>query len=270
MTKKYYLKALRPLLDLRHAPPPLLAIVNGDSIEEFVKYVFDSRGMWLVISSELSDGQIEQFTDYSPDELTFHKLDDYGEYLWGLADGQPLLPVPCTANELLAQAGRDRLDIIARIQIVGPENKRLMAEWMATLKIQNPDAAELAEIVLKAGAYPETMTAEALAPMSSQAQSQPSPLTTNDIAFNFAGLYWDEKKWKRNLGNKPLWLDGCVAIPGKQGGNATRWNPVSIGAALINKGHTQARSVRAAFQKKELLKPWLDAWKTYEAEYLDT
>ena len=97
----------------------------------------------------------------------------------------------------------------------------------------------------------------------------PTPLTTGDIAYCFAGLRWDESAWKKPLGDKPKWLLRCVAIPGQQGVSETRWNPVLIGAELVQQGHVKARSVRAKFQTVDLLSPWLDDWKTYEADNLD-
>lgn len=97
----------------------------------------------------------------------------------------------------------------------------------------------------------------------------PHPVTTGDIAFAFDGLRWTELQWRKTLGNKPKWLAQCVAIPGQQGVSETRWNPVLIGAALVEKGVSQ-RSVRARFQTKPQLQPWLDSWRTHEATYLDT
>lgn len=98
----------------------------------------------------------------------------------------------------------------------------------------------------------------------------PEPLTTSDIAYCFAGLRWDEQGWKKPLGDKPKWLLSCIAIPGKRGVHETRWNPVLIGAALVQSGHAKPNSVRARFQSKSQLSAWLEAWKTYEADYLDT
>ena len=95
-------------------------------------------------------------------------------------------------------------------------------------------------------------------------------LTTGDIAFCFDGLRWSEQEWRKPLGDKPKWLQACVHTPGQRGVFETRWNPVSIGAALVRDGHAPAKSVRARFQTKDLLKPWLDTWKTYEADNLNT
>ena len=98
----------------------------------------------------------------------------------------------------------------------------------------------------------------------------PLPLTTGDIAFCFDGIRWNEQQWRKPLGDKPKWLQSCVAIPGQRGVSETRWNPVLIAAALVHDGHAQARSIRAKFQTKPLLKDWLEAWKTYEADNFGT
>ena len=101
--------------------------------------------------------------------------------------------------------------------------------------------------------------------------SDPLPVTTGDIAFAFDGLHgWSEEQWKKPLGDKPKWLAACVAIPGVRGVAETRWNPVLIGAALVHDWDTKPNSVRARFQTKPQLMPWLDAWKTYEADNIDT
>ena len=98
----------------------------------------------------------------------------------------------------------------------------------------------------------------------------PLPVSTGDIAHCFDGLHWNERTWKANLGKKPKWLISCVAIPGVQGVSETRWNPVLIGSALIQKG-VAARSIRAKFQTHSiLLADWVEAWKDHESEYLAT
>lgn len=102
------------------------------------------------------------------------------------------------------------------------------------------------------------------------AKAEPLPLTTGDIAFCFAGLRWrTEEEWKKPLGDKPRWLSACISIPGVQGVSETRWNPVLIGAALVNKGHSKPNSIRAKFQTMPQLAAWLEIWKTYEADYFD-
>jgi hypothetical protein len=101
--------------------------------------------------------------------------------------------------------------------------------------------------------------------------NSPLPVTTGDIAHAFDGLRgWNEAQWKKPLGDKPKWLVACIAIPGIQGVSETRWNPVLIGAALVRDGHAKVNSVRSRFQTRPQLMPWLDAWKTYEADNLAT
>jgi hypothetical protein len=57
--------------------------------------------------------------------------------------------------------------------------------------------------------------------------------------------------------------------PGLRGTLETRWDPVRLGAALITRKIANIRKIRALFQTKTMLQPWLEAWKTYEADYLD-
>lgn len=107
-------------------------------------------------------------------------------------------------------------------------------------------------------------------PVASGIGNGPLPLTTGDIAHCFDGIRWSEQQWRKPLGDKPKWLQNCVAIPGQRGVSETRWNPVLIAASLVSNGHSQARSVRARFQTRPQLQPWLDAWETYEADNIDT
>ena len=117
----------------------------------------------------------------------------------------------------------------------------------------------------------EARTEPQTAPVVAEsANNGPLPLTTGDIAFCFDGIRWNEQQWRKPLGNKPKWLQSCVAIPGQRGVSETRWNPVLIAAALVHDGHAQARSIRAKFQTKPQLKDWLEAWKTYEADNFGT
>lgn len=97
----------------------------------------------------------------------------------------------------------------------------------------------------------------------------PLPLTTGDLAYCFGGLRYNEEEWKKPLGDKPKWLRACIAIPGQRGVSETRWNPVFVAAALVKAGHIKANNARAKFQTKPMLMPWLEAWKTYEAEFID-
>jgi hypothetical protein len=107
-------------------------------------------------------------------------------------------------------------------------------------------------------------------PPSAAIADSPTSLTTSDVAHAFAGLHWPtETAWKKPLADKPKWLSACVVIPGSRGLSETRWNPVLIGDALVGRGLVKANRVRARFQTVERLKPWLDAWKTHEADSFD-
>ena len=96
--------------------------------------------------------------------------------------------------------------------------------------------------------------------------THPEPLTTGHIANCFAGLGWDERGWRKPLGDKPKWLQSCIKVEGRQGVRETAWNPVCIGAALHHQKGVAIRTVRARFQSHHLLKPWLESWQDYEAE----
>ncbi len=99
----------------------------------------------------------------------------------------------------------------------------------------------------------------------------PPPVATGDIAHAFDGLRgWNEKAWKDTLGSPPKWLEACIALRGERGKREHHWNPVFIGAALVDKGHARANNIRARFQTKPQLSAWLEAWKTYEADNCDT
>lgn len=119
----------------------------------------------------------------------------------------------------------------------------------------------------------EAMQAEpVVADSASTAPSDaPPPVATGDVAHAFDGLRgWSEKAWKDTLGSPPKWLDACIAIRGQRGVRETRWNPVLIGAVLVDKGHAKQNNIRARFQTRPQLQAWFEAWKTYEADNFDT
>lgn len=107
-------------------------------------------------------------------------------------------------------------------------------------------------------------------PQAAAAPAGPTPLTTGDLAFSFDGLRYSEARWKKPLGDRPKWLVAAIAVPGQRGVCETRWNPVFVGAELVRQGHVGVNSVRARFQTRPMLRPWLDAWNTYEADYLES
>ena len=129
---------------------------------------------------------------------------------------------------------------------------------------------EARRLVLRGDFLEEPPSATQDAELTDAQLKMPTPLTTSDIAHSFTGMRWSEEKWKKPLGDRPKWLAACVVIPGSRGVSETRWNPVLIGAALVRDGHAKPNSVRAKFQTMPLLQPWLDAWKTYEADNFDS
>ena len=101
--------------------------------------------------------------------------------------------------------------------------------------------------------------------------SGPAFIPTTEAAFSFANLNgWDEDKWKKNLGTPAKWLERCIAIRGERGKRETLWNPVLIGAALVSEKSCSSKNIRSKFQTVPYLAPWLDAWKTYQVEFVDT
>lgn len=187
--------------------------------------------------------------------------------------------LPLTACKHLAAAGRASWRTFDGFELVeGVLQRYTKGELVAG----EPDFETVPDDCRVVGYDVHALADEYTTPEANQAEPQaarvvvesgnngPLPLTTGDIAFCFDGIRWNEQQWRKPLGDKPKWLQSCVAIPGQRGVSETRWNPVLIAAALVHDGHAQARSIRAKFQTKPLLKDWLEAWKTYEADNFGT
>lgn len=164
--------------------------------------------------------------------------------------------------------GSEPIEPLSVEEISNLETQAAQAARSLAALSPEPQAQELRALAAKLNDLSEPQ-AEAPAGGVAGGDAAPPPLTTGDIAHYFAGLRWDETGWKKPLGDKPKWLEACIVIPGRRGVSETRWNPVLIAAALVQQGHASARNVRAKFQTQPQLIPWLDAWKTYEADYLD-
>lgn len=108
------------------------------------------------------------------------------------------------------------------------------------------------------------------APASKDEKIGPAPVTTLQVAQAFENLRgWNFESWKKNLSNKPNWLKACMVTEGARGKRQITWNPVLIGAALINQDTDQNR-IRARFMREgSPIAHWLQEWKDYEAEHLD-
>ena len=187
--------------------------------------------------------------------------------------------LPLSACQHLANAGRASWRTFDGFE---ERNGMLMRYTKGMLADDEPDYETVSADCRVVGYDVHALADEYTTPEANQAEPQaarvvvesgnngPLPLTTGDIAFCFDGIRWNEQQWRKPLGNKPKWLQSCVAIPGQRGVSETRWNPVLIAAALVHDGHAQARSIRAKFQTKPQLKDWLEAWKTYEADNFGT
>lgn len=187
--------------------------------------------------------------------------------------------LPLSACQHLANAGRASWRTFDGFD---ERNGILMRYTKGMLADDEPDFETVPDDCRVVGYDVHALADEYTTPEANQAEPQaarvvvesgnngPLPLTTGDIAFCFDGIRWNEQQWRKPLGDKPKWLQSCVAIPGQRGVSETRWNPVLIAAALVHDGHAQARSIRAKFQTKPLLKDWLEAWKTYEADNFGT
>jgi hypothetical protein len=94
-------------------------------------------------------------------------------------------------------------------------------------------------------------------------------LTTSEIAECFDGLHLQATEWKDLLGRNRKWLNEALAVSGQRGIREKQWNPVLLGGALVSKRYAKPNSVRARFQTRDSLRPFLDDWKTYEADHFD-
>lgn len=277
MSQKYYgvdvLLALFGAYAIAPQTEPYRWRVNfldfGDADDDLFAYLIDDKGAWLSFQDGLSESEL-RMTGYSSWELKKREVTSSGVCIWGLQNGAPLLPIPFTLAQLLEFEERAGRTLTARHQC-GDEIELHIQELMK----RNPNAAEIVR-ALVLNKMPETeLSAEPVSTAGvsddlKPAHDGPLPLTTGNIAFSFDGLHWTEQQWKKPLGDKPKWLQACIAIPGARGTSETHWYPVLIGAALVQQGHATVRNVRAKFQTVHLLKPWLDIWKTYESDNLDS
>lgn len=184
MTKTYGLKAIRALIPMAAEASPLLASYTpfGDDAEPWIaRYIVGSKGFWLQKNDRYghgygnqpppSTGEVEAMTGLNPDDLEAISLDGVG-YCWGLPGGSPLLPLPFTAKQFIdfdTRSGKLFSGAMERpvwqplpesecenaTDDSEPEGRDFQAEWIAELEATNPDAAELARIILS-GVVPES------------------------------------------------------------------------------------------------------------------
>lgn len=159
MTKTYRLNAIRPLMPMAREALPLLASfypLGGEPTSWLIRYIVDSEGFWLQVNDEygsnnspLSFHEFEGMTCFTQDDLEHSQLEGQG-YRWGLLGGKPILPLPFTAGQFL------EFDNITGG--AGRGSFPLSVEDLTKLEQVNPDAAELARIILS-GVVPTTEVA---------------------------------------------------------------------------------------------------------------
>lgn len=96
------------------------------------------------------------------------------------------------------------------------------------------------------------------------------PLETTQIASCFDGFKWSEDRWKKNLGNKPLWVRDSIVTNGIQGKSQIKWDPVEIGSVLVREKYATIDQVRKRFKNKIPLQPWLERWNCKVDSILDS
>ena len=177
---------------------------------------------------------------------------------WEIPPAMRALAGPAASDAKGEQEGKNLRGLDA-MRVPGDGGMSIGKQWLSN--DASPESQDAPTVAESADLVPE--------PDDRVRFAGPAPLTTSDIAFCFDGLHWDEARWKKPLGDKPKWLQACIAIPARRGVSETRWNPVLIGAALVHGERVGVRSVRGKFQTQPLLAEWLDAWKTYEADNFD-
>lgn len=139
MAKTYPLKALWPLLPFEVAPAPLQATLDAYG-GGLVKYAVNPDGIWLYsLADPLTASESENLTGFHPADLVPKQIDGVEGYFYALLGGAPLLPIPFTADQLIAFNERTA-GLIASCIERGSETDA----WIADLEKNNPDAAELA------------------------------------------------------------------------------------------------------------------------------
>ncbi len=100
--KTYQLKALWPLLNLQKASAPLLATLDAYG-GGLVKYAVNPDGIWLIEQSEhFTVDESEALPGFHPADLVPKVVDGVKGYCHALQSGAPLLPLPFTADHLIA------------------------------------------------------------------------------------------------------------------------------------------------------------------------
>jgi hypothetical protein len=139
--KTYRFKDLIELVPFASKGRSLTWDVFGDGL---IEYVSDRDGVWLCKHGRgLNEGAGTGLVGLAHDDVAERNIEGVG-VVYGMKDGTPLLPLPYfTAHELMIFNSRTA-GMITRCNERG-ENE---SEWLAELGQMNPDAEELAQVIL--------------------------------------------------------------------------------------------------------------------------
>ncbi len=190
--------------------------------------------------------------------------------------------LPLEACKALSNTGRAKwrtIDALEKVETFGgvmgrftrwqlPETEPDILTTPNDCRVMGWDVHSLADAFIDKPAPEQSPTTPApvVAALVELDKAGPVPVATRAMADSFAGLHWDGEQWIKRLGDKPVWLDACMVLNRGRGEGPRLWNPVLIGAYLVRMRHAKTNSVRARFQTQPALIPWLDEWKTYEAD----
>jgi len=145
--KQFDLDALWHLVGLKPGPAPIDAVLD-DSIkveERIVTYIVVGEGIWLLAEplDACQEDEFEAMTGFHQSNL--RKLQKHGlaEYVYGMRDGSPLMPIPFTVRQLLDF--NDRTMLVSERIARGEDTLAWIEE---DLRSKNSDAAELARAIL--------------------------------------------------------------------------------------------------------------------------
>lgn len=91
--------------------------------------------------------------------------------------------------------------------------------------------------------------------------SGPVGLTNQQIATVFQNLHFNDKQWKRNLADPPLWLKEARLHRGERSRkHPARWDPVRIALAFLDKGIPLKKIDLAFFSHAKIMADWRTVW----------
>lgn len=108
---------------------------------DLIRYLIDTKGVWLTFMEDLSSRQIKGLTGYTSTEIEKQWLLKSGLRVWGLRGGKPLLPFPFTLPQL--QEFNHRSGGFCTNQVIYPTEEKTQ-EAIVELATRSAGAAYLA------------------------------------------------------------------------------------------------------------------------------